>query len=112
MICIKRPREGCQHIRLINHLTKHQLLDKFQSAHHRHHSTETEPSRIPNGLRNAVDSGSMSSLVLFDLSAVFDTVDYGKLLQTIQQHIGIDDGTAPSWFCSYLTVHLCRVKTI
>ena len=46
------------------------------------------------------DNQMPSILMLFDLSAAFDTVDQDKLLMLLQQEIGIE-GTALKWFDSF-----------
>jgi hypothetical protein len=50
----------------------------------------------------AVDNKCGVILVLLDLSAAFDTVDYKRLLYRMQHSIGID-GKVLEWFKSYLT---------
>ena len=49
-----------------------------------------------------MDNGKLSVLVLLDLSAAFDTIDYDILLYRLQYVFGIQ-GTVLSWFRSYLT---------
>ncbi|XDV49973.1 hypothetical protein PO909_019111 [Leuciscus waleckii] len=86
---------------LKHHLLSNQLYETFQSGFRTHHSTETALLKVTNDLLLASDSGSLSILLLLDLSAAFDTIDHSILLQRLQP-LGIS-GSALSWFTSYLT---------
>jgi len=77
------------------------LFPTTQSGFRRGHSTETAIIRVLSDLLDAVDRDDTAVLVLLDLSAAFDTVDHGILLQRLQLTFGVDD-TALAWFCSYL----------
>ena len=61
--------------RLVNYLNCNALLPATQSAYRRHHSTETAVLKVVSDIRSAVDLGSVSLLLLLDMSAAFDTVD-------------------------------------
>lgn len=80
---------------------KNNLFPQFQSAYRPHHSTETALLKVTNDLLMNMNMGHVSLLLLLDLSAAFDTVDHGILLQTIQTKLGVS-GTTLSWFKSYL----------
>lgn len=41
-------------------------------------------------------------IIVLDLSAAFDTIDHQKLIKCLPSQMGID-GTAVSWFSSYLS---------
>ena len=45
---------------------------------------ETAITIVHNDIVRAIDAGEISLLVLFDLSAAFDTVDHGILLEVFQ----------------------------
>lgn len=61
------------------------MLKKFQSG--LDHSTETVLVKITNDLLLKSDKSNISLLVLFNLSAVFDTVEHDILLDRLQNVI-------------------------
>ena len=62
--------------RLTSHMLSLDLMVPVQSAYRANHSTETALLRVMNDLLLAVDNGDGAALVLFDLSAAFDTIDH------------------------------------
>ena len=62
--------------RIQSHLLSNSLSSSFQSAYRMFHSTETTLLSIHNDLILAMDCGEVTSLILLDLSAAFDTVDH------------------------------------
>ena len=88
-------------IQLTHHLHSNNLYETFQSGFRTHHSTETTLLKVTNDLLLSTDSGSLTILLLLDLSAAFDTVNHSILLSRLQS-TGITD-SALSWFISYLT---------
>ena len=70
--------------RIQSHLSSNSLSSSFQSAYRIFHSTETTLLKIHNDLILAMDRGEVTSLILLDLSAAFDTVDHSILLTRLQ----------------------------
>ena len=89
-------------VRFIEHITDNGLYEVFQSAYRQMHSTETALLRVHNDILQAVDSNGGAILVLLDLSAAFDTIDHGKLLNILERTFGVT-GSALEWFKSYLS---------
>ena len=65
---------------LTDHLGDNHLLETFQSAYKKEHSTETALTRINNDMLRAIDDNACVILVLLDLPAAFDTVDHQIIL--------------------------------
>jgi hypothetical protein len=84
------------------HLEANGLLNIHQSAYRANHSTETALLRIVNDLLFALDQNKVSTLLLLDLSAAFDTLDHDLLLSRLEFSFGINS-KALSWFRSYLS---------
>ena len=89
--------------RIQSHLSSNSLSSSFQSAYQIFHSTETTLLKIHNDLILAMDRGEVTSLILLDLSADFDTVDHSILLTRLQNWFGLD-GLSLDWFSSYLSL--------
>jgi len=88
--------------RLVDHMSENRLMDPFQSAYRKGHSTETALLRVHNDIVSAVDKGRGVCLILLDLSAAFDTVDHTILLTFLEEYIGLD-GPTLNLFKTYLS---------
>ena len=89
--------------RLLDHMKENGLMDPYQSAYRKGHSTETALVRVHNDIVSAVDKkGSGVCLILLDLSAAFDTVDHTIFLTFLRKHIGLS-GQALDVMESYLS---------
>lgn len=75
-------------------------FDVFQSGFRLLHSTETALEIVVNDLLLSSDSGSLSILLLPDLSSAFDTVYHDVLLSHLSD-VGVTVADL-SWLTSYL----------
>ena len=82
---------------------------KHQSAYRQYHSCESALLRLAHDLLGAMEQQQVTALIAIDLSAAFDTVDHGILLDVIQKQYGVS-GNALGWGTSYLTDRTCRVS--
>ena len=73
------------------------LLPSTQSGFQRRYSTETAIIRVLLDLLDVIDRDDTAMLVVLDLSAAFDTVDHGILLQRLQVTFSVDN-SALAWF--------------
>ena len=96
-------------IRLNKHMSENSLHVDFQYGYKKGHSTETLLLQVINNLLVNSDNNLPSVLMLLDLSAAFDTVDQGKLLEILRDEIGVR-GVALSWFESFLIGRTQKVK--
>jgi len=59
------------------------MINSFQSAYTKHHSTETNLIALHDDLIRAMDKQEVTCLSLLDLSAAFDMIDHSILLQRL-----------------------------
>ncbi len=89
-------------LQIVDHLVANELMDIFQSAYRKYHSTETALLKVQNDILMELDKSNTVILILLDLSAAFDTIDHNKLLKRMEERCGIK-GTALKFIKSYLT---------
>ena len=65
--------------------------------------------KVKSDLITAIENQEIACLVLPDLSAAFNMVDNGILLQQLTNLFGIT-GTVKTWIASYLTDWMQKVK--
>ena len=73
-----------------------------QSAYLMNYSTKTAMLKVVSDVFDSADTGQLTILALLDLSAAFDTVDHGFLLQRLHYSYDIG-GVALRWIQSLLT---------
>lgn len=101
--------ERIARFRILTHMSQFITTEVFQSGFKDHHSTETALLCVSNDLRRSADSGRVSLLVLLDMSAAFDTLDHGILINRLKNYIGLSD-SALNWLISYLSNRSFQVK--
>ena len=89
-------------------MTTNDLHMPLQSAYKQNHSTESALLKVKNDILLNMEAQKVTLLVLLDLSAAFDTVRHGTLLNRLKSRFGVD-GKALEWFASYLADRTQRV---
>ena len=101
--------ERVVNLRLDEHMDKYCLHESSQFGYKTHHNTETMMLSLTDEALRGFDNNMATVIIFLDLSAAFDTIDIEKLLQILEDEIGIS-GTALQWFRSFLTGRTQRVK--
>ena len=94
--------------RLISHLQNKNLQEPLQSAYRKHCSTETALLKVQDDILKNLDKRKGVVLLLLDLSAAFNTVDHGTLINTLENEVGVT-GECLAWIQSYLEERQQRV---
>lgn len=68
------------------------MFDNFQSGCRSRNSTESALLKVYHDIALSVNSGNITSLVLLDLTAAFDTGDYAVLVSRLAHHVCIATG--------------------
>ena len=102
LVFIGKLIERVVDIRLQEHLDRNKLNTKEEYGYKQKHSTELLLTWVSNNLFEACDKNMASVVLLLDLSAAFDTVDHEKLLDILENEIGITD-IALKWFREFLS---------
>ena len=95
--------------RMDDHMDSNGLHEPSQYAYKAGHNTETMILGLTDEALRGFDNNMATVVIFLDLSAAFDTIDIDKLLQIMENEIGIG-GTALQWFRSFLTGRTQRVK--
>ena len=74
-------------IQFAKHCDENRLLSTYQSAYGRNHSSETCLVKLVDDLLWAKEEHLVTAVVILDLSAAFDTVDYDLLLGSTGEEI-------------------------
>ena len=86
---ISKLAERSAYEQTYNRLIIHNLIPELQSAYRKRYSTETVLLKVQNDIFLKMDRQHVTLLVLLDLSATFDTVNYDILLRRLETTFGI-----------------------
>ena len=92
--------------RMRSHFERNDLINQYQSAYKKFHSTETALFKVENNINLNMDEGRVSALTLLDLAVAFDTLDHSSTTNLLSTWYGI----ALNWFVSYLSDRKQKVK--
>ena len=101
--------EKIVNIQIVQYLVKFDLLDPYQSAYKKNHSTLTALLKLNEDIFEALDDSEITLLVLLDFSKAFDTVNH-KLLLAKLDILGFQSNVC-GWVRSYLSGRSQMVKT-
>ena len=85
------------------------MHEPSQYVYKKYHSTETKILNLVNKALEAFDNNMATVVIFLDISAAFDTMDTSKLLEILEEEIGIG-GVALNWFESFLTGRTTKGK--
>lgn len=86
---------------ITSYLEVNNLLNYQQSGFRRFHSTQSVLLRILDDVRQGIDQGLVTVLVLFDFSKAFDTLNHSLILSQLRS-FGFDQ-LSLKWIFSYLS---------
>ena len=81
--------ERCAYEQMTSYLTDNGLLPELQSAYTKNRSTETAVLKVLSDAYAAAYDRKVTLLSFLDLSAAFDTVDHGILMQRLRFSFGM-----------------------
>ena len=97
LIQLSKVIEKVVALRIMSHVSDQQMVECFQSAYRKNHSTETETSAV----KTAMDKKQRTTLFLVDFSSAFDTIDHNILIRRLRLRYGFV-GKELDWVISYL----------
>ena len=80
---ISKLVERCTLQQLTQHCNNHTLLPDFQSAYWKHHGCETSLLKVTNDILWGMENKQVTSMIILDISAAFNTVDHELLLKVL-----------------------------
>jgi len=80
---LSKLTERVNKLRLADYLSTNNLLNSFQSAYSKHHSTETTLLSVHDHIIEAMRHQQVTCLTLLDLSAAFNTIHHSNLFERL-----------------------------
>ena len=93
---------------LMGHCQQHNLLSDFQSAYQKNNSTETSLLNITNDILWGMENEEITTILILDLFAAFDTMDHDILLAIMEGTSGFKE-KALKWLENYLRPRYFKV---
>ena len=94
--------------RIMTHVSDQQMVECFQSAYRKNHSTETALLNVTSAVKTAMDNKQGTILLLVDFSSAFGTINHNILIRRLRLRYGIV-GKSLDWLTSYLKERTQRV---
>ena len=88
-------------LRIMTHVSDQQMVECFQSAYRKNHSTETALLCVTSAVKTAMDTNQGTILLLVDLSSAFDTINHNILIRRLRLRYGFV-GKTLHWVISHL----------
>ena len=89
--------ERCTLQQLTQHCNNHNLLPEFKSVYRKHHGCKTSLLKLTNDILWGMENQQVTSMIILDLNATFDTVDHELLLEALNHRFGVTD-KALEWY--------------
>ena len=106
---ISKSIEKAALLQLSTFLEDQSLLPTYQSAYHKHQSTEMAVLNIWDAILENAEHNKLTAMVYLDPSAAFDTVNH-SILKTVMEHYFGLKHTALQWLSSYISNRQFSVK--
>ena len=88
-------------LRIMTHVSDQQMVECFQLAYQKKHSTETALLYVTSAVKTTMDNKQGTILLLVDFSSAFDTINHNILIRRLRLRYGFV-GKALDWVISYL----------
>ena len=88
---ISKLTESAVAKQLQHHINMNNLFPSLQSSYRKFHSTESALLKVQNDILLNMNRQHVTLFVLLDLSAAFDTIDHGILLERLRSAFGVRD---------------------